>query len=578
MQRACMHGIHTVDLSVPGLDNEAGEMLFVFRSAWEIVCEMMLDTALMDMWTWQHEPQYNTDGERMYGDFMAGQFVESVYNQIQDDAATVVFIIIGSDATQIRKRLSAHPFYISVGNLPTHVRMKPSAWRVAGFVPELCSEGNAEQFSRRKMLLFNACAHHLLKECGAICIEGGRYAQDGRGIWRKIVPVLAMWNGDRQEHEMVTMSKVHSCFHCDCPADQRDNVEVVEASQLKSQSQVKAAVMEAMTTGQYGANDEWRQKIARARPFMNITEEGYIGVTSLARYSHCTSVLGVRPEFNLLWELPYTDLPQQCRDDPLHMVALGIMPHIMASALSKYIEHLHPPWAVVSKIAPGFAGMMSVCNRIGRRLRSTGVRMSEFVCESFARALAGRESHGHWTLKWGLTGSEFEKLFGLLPFCLQDLVAEEVAMLNNSRPGDEPVVTDPSSDIVLAVGKVLTWFGAAKAQYFTQSEADSLHEIGLQLMQFISEVFPSRNVRIPRFDNSNRDECMPSLSDRESQCEEPTDCDAEDEGSMEDGCDGHDGEDGKPRKGAWNIPKFHAIAHVRKSIELFGRYLCVYFV
>jgi hypothetical protein len=65
------------------------------------------------------------------------------------------------------------------------------------------------------MLLFNACAHHIVKECGAICIEGGRYAQDGRGVWRKIVPVLAMWNGDRQEHEMVTMSKVHSCFHCD---------------------------------------------------------------------------------------------------------------------------------------------------------------------------------------------------------------------------------------------------------------------------------------------------------------------------------------------------------------------------
>jgi hypothetical protein len=394
MQRECMHGVNMVNLSVPSLD-EAGEMLFVFRSAWEIVCEMMLDTALMDIWTWHHEPQYNAAGERVFGDFMAGQFVQSVYNQIQDDTATVVFIIIGSDATQIRKRLSAHPFYISVGNLPTHVRMTPSAWKVAGFVPELCSEGNAEQLSRRKTLLFNACAHHLVQECGAICIQGGRYAPDARGVWRKIVPVVAMWNGDRQEHEMVTMSKMHSCFHCDCPADQRDNVEVVEASQLKSQSQVKAAVMEAMTTGKYGAKDEWQQKIGNAKPFMSITEEGYARVTSQARYRHCTSVLGVRPEFNLLWQLPYTDLPQQCRDDPLHMVALGIMPHIMAGALSKYVEHLHPPWTVVSKRAPGFAGMMSVCKRIGARIRSTGVPMSDFVCESFARALAGRESHGH---------------------------------------------------------------------------------------------------------------------------------------------------------------------------------------
>ena len=147
---------------------------------------------------------------------------------------------------------------------------------------------------------------------------------------------------------------------------------------------MKTTVMEAMKTGKYGANDEWQQKIVHAKPFMSITVEGYARVTSQARYSHCTSVVGVRPEFNLLWQLPYTDLPQQCRDDPLHMVALGIMPHIMAGALSKYVEHLHPPWAVVSKRAPGFAGMMSVCNRIGRRIRSTGVPMSDFVCESFA--------------------------------------------------------------------------------------------------------------------------------------------------------------------------------------------------
>jgi hypothetical protein len=72
MQRECMHGVNMVNLSVPSLD-EAGEMLFVFRSAWEIVCEMMLDTALMDIWTWHHEPQYNAAGERVFGDFMAGQ-------------------------------------------------------------------------------------------------------------------------------------------------------------------------------------------------------------------------------------------------------------------------------------------------------------------------------------------------------------------------------------------------------------------------------------------------------------------------------------------------------------------------
>jgi hypothetical protein len=77
------------------------------------------------------------------GDCMAGPCVEAVYNEIQDPTiATVVFIIIGSDETQIKKRLSAHPLYISAGNFPTHVRMTRDAWKVAGFVQELCSTGN----------------------------------------------------------------------------------------------------------------------------------------------------------------------------------------------------------------------------------------------------------------------------------------------------------------------------------------------------------------------------------------------------------------------------------------------------
>ena len=92
-----------------------------------------------------------------------------------------------------------------------------------------------------------------------------------------------MWNGDRQEHEKLNIAKVHSCFHYNCPRDQRHNVVAVEASELKSQSQVKADVMEAMATGKYGADDEWQQKIVDAKPFMRITEQGYARVTSQTR-------------------------------------------------------------------------------------------------------------------------------------------------------------------------------------------------------------------------------------------------------------------------------------------------------
>ena len=170
----------------------------------------------------------------------------------------------------------------------------------------------------------------------------------------------------------------------------------------------------------------------------------------------------------------------------------------MTAILSKYIRHLHPHWAVESKHAPGMSGMMTVCNRLKRRLRNTGVPLSPFVQSSFARALAGRKQPGNWSVKWGLTGSESFRLFGLLPFCLPDLVTEEVQELNSHRPIDAIGVSDPSRDIVLVVGKTLAWYEAAKAVFLSESDVVSLHEQGVQLMQLIMDLLPSRDVSIPR--------------------------------------------------------------------------------
>jgi hypothetical protein len=105
---------------------------------------------------------------------------------------------------------------------------------------------------------------------------------------------------------------------------------------------------------------------------------------------------------------------------------------------------------------------------------------ADVVCKG-----VGTELNVNWTVKWGLTGTEHLQLFGLLPFCLQDLVTAEVQSINSCRPRDTLPVSDPSCDIVLAVGKMLAWYEAAKMDFFAESDVVALHEQGLELMQVI---------------------------------------------------------------------------------------------
>ena len=499
-----------LDLATPSVDGPR-EVSYLYRSAWEIVCEMVQDPAMLKEWIWNYTPQYNNDGERVYGHFMSGRWVEAVYRDIKDPTVTVVCIVLGSDATQISKRKSAHPFYVSAGNLSTAMRMTRKGWKVAAFMPALPAkwlsqrtvketEEQKRSARRQRTLLFNACAYHLLQDCKTIWTEGGRHVTDALGVMRKIVPVFCLYCADRQEHELVTMSYVHSCFHCNCPRMSRDNVRVLEGCVLKTQTSVQNKVLEAMEQGRYGEQDEWQLQCKRLcpRPFMRVDDNGDTVVTRWAAYQHCASVLETYPEINLLWDIPFSDIMQQCRDDPLHMISLGLIPHIMTAILSKYIRHLHPPWSVQSQHAPGMSGMMTVCNRLKLRLRNTGVPLLPFVQSSFERVLAGTKQPGNWIAKWGLTGSESVRLFGLLPFCVPDLVTEEVQQLNSLRPKNEIAVSDPSRDIVLVVGKTLAWYQAAKAVFLSESDVVSLHEQGEQLMQLIMDVLPSRDVSIPK--------------------------------------------------------------------------------
>ena len=59
MRWISLHGINVIDLDTPAMDGTLDTMSFVYRSVWEIVCEMMQDQLFLQEWTWE----YNRAGE-----------------------------------------------------------------------------------------------------------------------------------------------------------------------------------------------------------------------------------------------------------------------------------------------------------------------------------------------------------------------------------------------------------------------------------------------------------------------------------------------------------------------------------
>ena len=96
----------------------------------------------------------------------------------------------------------------------------------------------------------------------------------------------------------------------------------------------------AVLTGVYGEEEEWRKHISAPKPIVEVID-GRVEIICEARYVHAASVLHVQPEYNLLWDVT-KNIYQQCRDDPLHHMALGMMPKVMDAIVSKIAAALHP--------------------------------------------------------------------------------------------------------------------------------------------------------------------------------------------------------------------------------------------
>ena len=270
------HGLHTAYLAVPAHDGTQA-VDFVHRGAWDVIKEFIHNPDFANQMIWGFQPEFDAAGERVYGEIMSSRWIESVYADLEDTDVTIVAIVLGSDAFKtVQLQKDGHPFYMTLGNLPTAERARRRAWILMGFMPKLIQlemETPSDfNFRRRIRQIFQGCVLNLLKECTDIWNAGGRKVQDPSGVWRKIMPILCLYNTDRQEHEMVTMAHVHTCFHCGCPPHYEGEPDELPGLAPFDVDSLREAAMCAALTGVYSEEDCPRTpNLAQCRAHHNVT-------------------------------------------------------------------------------------------------------------------------------------------------------------------------------------------------------------------------------------------------------------------------------------------------------------------
>lgn len=132
---------------------------------------------------------------------------------------TIVPVIISSDKTQLTqfRNKTAYPVYMTIGNLPKHIRRKPSRQGqvLLGYLPTSKLHHISNLASRRRAVgnLFHACMKDILSPLEEAGRDGVVFVS-GDGAARYCHPIFAAYIGDYPEQVLVTLVKSGLCPVC----------------------------------------------------------------------------------------------------------------------------------------------------------------------------------------------------------------------------------------------------------------------------------------------------------------------------------------------------------------------------
>jgi hypothetical protein len=206
-----VHGVQHASMYDPAIDGTNACDVW-FRTAESIVLGLLEDPALAPFMDYRFRPTFDEHtGERVFTGINDSLWLEGEYARLGPDSdITIVPVIPCSDATIAKKRLVAHPAYVTTGLLSDRARRSDAAWRLAALVPQYkqsdmakhagTTEGSLLDFKRRKAALLQGTIAKVL--AGFKNQDTVHTVKCGDGVVRRVRLVLCTYPTDRQEQEV----------------------------------------------------------------------------------------------------------------------------------------------------------------------------------------------------------------------------------------------------------------------------------------------------------------------------------------------------------------------------------------
>ncbi|KAF8267150.1 hypothetical protein EI94DRAFT_1842165 [Lactarius quietus] len=159
--------------------------------------------------------------ERMYHDMHTGSWWWLTQAAVEKDkpGATIIPVLISTDKTQLTqfRNKSAYLIYMTIGNIPKHVRRKTSsrAYVLLGYLPTTKLEEQTNKAKRKRLTanLYHACLCHILQPLVMAGKEGVLMSTAAGEVYRTH-PVIASFIGDYPEQVLTTCTLTGDCPWC----------------------------------------------------------------------------------------------------------------------------------------------------------------------------------------------------------------------------------------------------------------------------------------------------------------------------------------------------------------------------
>ena len=206
-----------------------------YRDPLEAVRALWGDPSLAEHLVYRPSKMFSDEmkTKRTYSEMWTGKWWWAMQSRLKSENATIAPVIIATDKTQLTQfsgSRSAYPVYLTLGNIPRHIRRRPSqqACILIAYLPvDKIAKLNMtkREHSARYARLFHESMRFLLAPVAQASKSGVEMA-GGDGAVRRVHPIVSCYVADYPEQCLVGCSKYGTCPKCQCSNDCLSDMDV----------------------------------------------------------------------------------------------------------------------------------------------------------------------------------------------------------------------------------------------------------------------------------------------------------------------------------------------------------------